>query len=123
MVTVTNYQTRTTKDGREFITLELQGGLEMVVSKTSGQYYATTKKCNIPTTFNDQVANRLIGTELEGEIVRQEVEPYEFVNPRNNETMMLNYSWVYKLTPDSEPIGITKVQAQEEALTIEKVKK
>lgn len=117
MVTVTNYHTRTTHDGREFITLELQGGLELVVSKTTGQYYATTKKCSIPTTFNDEVAKKLIGTELEGEIVKQDVEPYEFQNPRTGETIMLNYSWVYKLNPQAEPIGSTKIQE------VEKVKK
>ena len=44
MVTIINYKTRTKEDGTEFFLLEVQGGLEMVQSKTTNQYYATAKK-------------------------------------------------------------------------------
>ena len=51
MVRIINYKTRQKEDGTDFYLLEVQGGIEMVLSKTSGQYYATAKKARVSTTF------------------------------------------------------------------------
>jgi hypothetical protein len=97
MVTVKSYSVRTVAaTGRTFITLELEGGLEIAVSSSTGKTYATTKKCSIPTTFDENVAQQLVGTSLTGEIVKQEVEPYEFTNPSTGEVQTLDYTWTYR---------------------------
>ena len=96
MVTVTSYAIRETKDGRNFITLELTGGVEFVQSQTTGKMYASTRKCNIPCTFDENTAKNLVGSQMPGEIVKQETEPYEFINQTSGETMMLNYTYVYR---------------------------
>ena len=51
MVTVVDFAKRIASDGREFIALILQGGLCLVQSKNTGNFYATVKKCSIPSTF------------------------------------------------------------------------
>jgi hypothetical protein len=92
MVTVSNYASRLRKDGTSFITLELTGGLELICSGTTGKFYATIRKCSIPSTFSELVAQKMIGQELPGEIVKQDCDPYEFANKQTGEMMLLNYS-------------------------------
>jgi len=48
MVTVVEYAIRQAKDGREFIALILQGGLCMVQSKQTGNFYGTVKRPVFP---------------------------------------------------------------------------
>ncbi len=48
MVTIVDYAVRQAKeDGREFIVLVLQGGLSLVQSKNTGNFYATVKQTSI----------------------------------------------------------------------------
>ena len=104
MVTITNIAVRQSKDGRAFTTLELSGGLEMAQSQETGKFYATVRKCSVPTTFDESVAKTLIGSSLEGNIVRTEALPYDYTNPDTGEVMCkirlncppLRY---FKLTP------------------------
>ena len=44
-VTVTDYKKRVNKEGKEFISLEIQGGLEFLQSAKNGQFYANVRKC------------------------------------------------------------------------------
>ena len=61
MVTVVDYALRKAKeDGREFIALVLQGGLSLVQSKQSGNFYATVKQTSIPSTFDEATAKGFI---------------------------------------------------------------
>ena len=55
MVKVTNYAVRERKDGTTFIALEITGGLEIQQSQTTGNFYATVKKCSIPSTFDENI--------------------------------------------------------------------
>jgi hypothetical protein len=70
MVTIVDFVKRQAKEGEEFHALILNGGLEMVKSKNSGRYYATTRKCSITTTFNEVMCKNFPGTVLEGKIVK-----------------------------------------------------
>ena len=110
MVTITNYQERTRKDGSNFITLELTGGLEMVQSSNTGNFYATVRKCSIPSTFDESIAKNVIGQQLKGEVVRVESDPYEFLNQRTGELMMLNHTYAYRPEGSVELIGHTRVE-------------
>jgi hypothetical protein len=69
MLTVTNYKTRVSKEGKEYPTFEIQGGLEMIQSQVTGRFYASVRKSSVTTTFED-VAKMLIGTQIPGKIVR-----------------------------------------------------
>jgi hypothetical protein len=115
MVKVTGYNIRERKDGTTFVTLELTGGLELVQSETTGKFYATIRKCNIPSTFSEQIAKMMVGTEIEGEVVRIAVDPYEFVNPKTGELITLQHSYAYRPKGAVELIGHTKVNNLEMA--------
>ena len=59
----------------------------MVKSQTSNQFYATAKKAFISSTFDEQTCKALIGTEMPGNVLKQECEPYEYVNKDSGEVM------------------------------------
>ncbi len=100
MVRIINYQKRQAEDGREFFVLEITGGVEFVKSKETGQFYATSKKANIPSTFDEETCKALIGTEMPGQVVRQEVEPYPYIVKETGEELLLYHRWVY--VPDEQ---------------------
>jgi hypothetical protein len=82
-------------DGREFISLDLQGDIEMVQSMETGNFYATNRKASIPSTFSEDTAKELIGTKLPGVIKRVESEPFDFTIPGTNEVIQLQHRYVY----------------------------
>jgi hypothetical protein len=110
MVQVTNYAIRERKDGTTFIALEITGGLEIQQSQTTGNFYATVKKCSIPSTFDENIAKTMIGQQIEGEVVRVETDPYEYVNKRTGEVMLLQHGYAYKPAGSMELIGHTQVR-------------
>lgn len=95
MVTIVNYKERQKDDGTSFFVLELQGGIEMTQSKTTGMFYATAKKAIIPSTFDEVTCKGLIGTQIPGSIEKQECEPYEYVVQETGEEIILSHRWVY----------------------------
>ena len=95
MVRIIDYKTRTSEDGKEFFTLEIQGGIEMVLSQTTGNFYATARKSSITTTFNEQTCKALIGTEMPGNIEKQECEPYEYTVEDTGEIITLTHKYMY----------------------------
>ena len=109
MVQVTNFHEVETKDGRTFVSLEITGGLELVQSQTTGNFYATIRKCRIPSTFDVGIAKSMIGQQLEGDIVRVTTDPYEYVSPTTGEIMELHHSYAYRPKDSIELIGKTNV--------------
>lgn len=102
MVTVVDYAMRNSKDGREFYVLILQGGLSIVQSKQSGNYYATLKRCSIPSTFDEDTAKKMIGERIAGSVQKKACEPYTFVAKQTGEVVQMDYRWVY--LPDGATI-------------------
>ena len=94
MVTITDFVRRENTDGKEFIALIVQGGLEIVKSK-EGHYYATANKASLPCTFTETVCQSLISQKLPGSIVRVEAEPYEYAVPETGEVITLSHRWQY----------------------------
>ncbi len=80
MVTISDYKKYFNDKGESFLVLVLNGGVELVKSKITGNFYATSKKTTIPSTFNETTCKSLIGTELPGRVVRVDTEPYEYIN-------------------------------------------
>ncbi len=106
MVTIVDVQKRKKntsgkrkKGQEEFNVLILQGDLETVISKETGRPYLTAKKTSIPCTFDEAFAKTLIGQQLPGEILKQDVDAYEYTIPGTNEKITLNHSYVYSSTP------------------------
>ena len=97
MVRVKNYHLREGVNG-DFISLELEGDLEMVQSSNTRRFYATTRRCSISSTFDELTARKMIGKELSGNIVRVQCEPYEYVVPETAETIQLAHR--YDFRPD-----------------------
>lgn len=95
MVTITDYALRQNGKGEDFYTLILQGGVEMVKSKESGRFYATAKKCSIPSTFNESTCKAMIGQQLPGVIHKVECEPYEITIKDTGEVIEFSYRWEY----------------------------
>ena len=92
MVRIINYKQREREDGTTFFLLELQGGVEMVLSKETGQYYATAKKAFITSTFDEVTCQALIGSEMNGNVIKKEVEPYTYVVKETGEELVLTHT-------------------------------
>ncbi|MER2997383.1 hypothetical protein [Pontibacter populi] len=99
MVTIVDWKTRNTEDGREYNALVLQGDLELVQSKETGRFYATAKKCSISCTFNEVICASLIGRTLPGTIEKMDCDPYEYTIPDSGEVIILNYTYYYVPAP------------------------
>lgn len=110
MITISNYYIRSRKDGTPFVTLELTGGLEFVQSSTTGSFYATVRKCSIPSTFDEVIAKSLVGSTMPGKIVRVAVDPYEYVNQRTGEVMKLQHTYAYQPEGSTELIGHSRIE-------------
>ena len=108
MVTVTNFKTVETKDGRSFISLELTSGLEMVQSSNTGKFYACVRKCNIPATFDEITAKSVVNTKIEGEIVRIPCEAYSYTIKATNEEVILMHTYGYQPTPSGEVVHLDR---------------
>lgn len=116
MVTVTSYKVRQNKSGENFIALELTGSLEIVQSQNTGNLYATVRRCSMPSTFDEGIAKVMVGSQLEGEIVRVASDPYEYINKRTGEVLTLAYSYAYRPKGSMELIGTGKVEDLEESV-------
>lgn len=95
MVTIVNYKERLKDDGTSFFVLELQGGIEMTQSNTTGMFYATAKKAIIPSTFDEVTCKGLVGTQMPGEIEKVDCDPYEYTVQETGEEIILSHRWVY----------------------------
>lgn len=102
MVTVIDYALRKNSQDQEFYALILQGGLEMVKSKETGNFYATAKRASVTSTFTEEFCQTLIGHQMQGSITRIPSEPYEFTIPDTGEVIQLEHRWVYK--PEGETV-------------------
>lgn len=105
MVTVTGFHERQAEDGRPFFALEVQGGIEMAKSQTTGMYYATARKAQISSTFTEDVCRSLIGKELPGSVIKEACAPYEYTIKETGEVISLNHRYQYlpeEVAPNSE---------------------
>lgn len=110
MVLVSGFEIKKKEDGTSFLLLELSGSLELVQSAASGKFYATVRKCKIPSTFDSEMAKLMVGKQLEGDIVRVQSEPYNYTNKQTGEVMLLTHSYAYRPKGAVELIGNTQVE-------------
>ena len=97
MVTVSDYQLRTSAEGKEYFVLELTSqDLEMVVSQQAGRFYATVRKCYMSATFPEAVCKMMVGKQIPGCITRTDCEPYEFTIPDTGEVITRQHRYDYQ---------------------------
>lgn len=98
MVRVIGYYENERSNGEKFYSLSIQGGIEMVRSVETGNYYATVRKTRITSTFDEATCKALIGSEMPGRIVKQECDPYEYTVEETGEVIELYHN--YRYLPD-----------------------
>ena len=98
MVKIVNYHAVEDSNGETFYSLSIQGGVELVQSQETGNFYATARKTRITSTFDENTCIGLIGTELPGKIVKVDCEPFEYVVPDSGEVILLEHT--YRYVPD-----------------------
>ncbi len=103
MVRITNYQRRVTEQGKEFFTLELQGGIEVVKSQETGRSYMTAKKASMSCTFDELTCQSLLGTELPGAVKKVSCEQYSYTIRETGEVITLSHRFEY--TDTEEPVA------------------
>lgn len=99
MLTVTGIRKNRDDEGNEFISLIIESQLTMVRSK-SGTFYASRKKTSVYSTLDEESARLLIGTKLEGSIVKEPCASYTYTLEDGREIEM-DYRWVYSESPQS----------------------
>lgn len=95
MVTISNFKPRKREDGSVFYVLEITSGIELIKSTVTGQYYATAKKCTIPTTLSESACMSVRGTQLAGSIQKVKCEPYDFIQKQTGELRTLDFKYEY----------------------------
>lgn len=117
MVIVSDYFEKiNSKTNEPFVLLELSGGLELVQSQNTGKFYATARKCRIPSTFNADVAKLMVGQQVDGDIVRVESDPYEYTNKTTGEIITLAHSYAYRPKGSMELLGESRLEVVEEKI-------
>jgi len=104
MVTIINWKSVQPKDGKPFNALVLEGEIELVKSKSTGNVYATAKKCQITSTFNEAMCKKLIGKSLPGKIVKVQTDEYNFTIPDTGEVIQLDYMYRYEAAEAEEAV-------------------
>ena len=66
MGTIVDYKVSMNSEGEPFNALIAQREIELVKSKETGLFYATSRKATIPSTFDEKTAESLIGQQLDG---------------------------------------------------------
>lgn len=94
MVKIIGYKESLSSEGKTFMSLVLQGGVEIIHS-ASGNLYATARKANLASAFDEATCQSLVGTELAGSIEREDCDAYEYTNPQTGEVLTLFHRYVF----------------------------
>jgi hypothetical protein len=95
MVTIIGYKLSQNAEGKDFVSLKLQGGVEAIQSQQSGRFYLTAKTCYISCTFDEPTSKGLVGTTLNGKVERVPCEPYQYTVKETGEVMTLTHRYEY----------------------------
>lgn len=113
MVTISEFEKRRNAEGKEFFVLILSGDIDLVKSTLTGNFYATSKKTSITTTFDEKTCKSLIGRQIPGTIKRVECEPWQSVNQSTGELITHNHRWTYVPEGETEEENVFQGQVVE----------
>jgi hypothetical protein len=99
MIKIVDYKTRESDEGKPFIALIVESGVEMVKSENTGKFYATKRRASFPSTFNEEETKALIGAEISGTIQKVQCQPYEYTSSLTEEIIMLSHTYTYVPEP------------------------
>jgi hypothetical protein len=119
MVQIVGYNLRTPKEGKPYITLEIEGSVEMVQSQNTGRFYATVRRCVISSTFDEITAARMVGKQMPGTIERVPCEPYEFTIRETGEQTLLSYRWDYQPEGRKRTFATPKTKVEDLSADVE----
>lgn len=117
MVRIIGVHARQNEKGN-YVSLELQGDLVMVQSQTTGRFYATAKRCFIFSTFDEQTAQSLIGSQIPGSIERVECEAYDYTVQETGEVIKLAHSYAYVPHEGVKPVSMPEPSMNEVAMVM-----
>jgi len=115
MVKIISYKERLSGEGKPFMALVLQGGVEIIHS-ASGGMYATVRKATVASTFDEETCKGLVGTEIPGAIEKQECEPYEYTVERTGEVLTLFHRYIYVAEPLKAQVFVDEIFPELEAM-------
>lgn len=96
MVTIVDYkECENGTTGEKFFGLIVQGGIESVKSKETGRTYFTARKTMVSSTFDETTCKGLIGTQMEGSIIKVDTDPYEYTIEDTGEVITLSHTYAY----------------------------
>ncbi|MBD0823470.1 hypothetical protein [Aestuariibaculum marinum] len=95
MVTVKEIKKAENSKGEEFFGLIVQSRAMTVKSQETGRTYLTAKTAFVATTFDEETAKSLIGTQFEGGIRKVQTTPYQYVIEETGEVIELSHRWEY----------------------------
>jgi len=106
MVKIIATKTSQNTDGKSFVSLKVQGGIEAVQSQQTGKAYLTARTCYVSTTFDEATAESLIGTQLPGTVQRVLSDPYDYTVKETGEVIKLSHRYEYTMeeTPVEQPV-------------------
>lgn len=93
MVTIIDAVLRNNSKDETFVSLILSGNVEMVRSM-QGKFYATARKASVPCTLTLELAKKMIGQKMNGQIIKKPCEPYTYVT-EDGQDIQLTWSYVY----------------------------
>ncbi len=74
-----NYSERTSENGKPFFTPDVQSGIEIGKSKSTGNFYAIARKLSVSTTFDEHTYKALIWTEMSSSVEKEECDAYQCI--------------------------------------------
>ncbi len=95
MVTITNFTMIESNDGNTYISLEIQGGIEIIQSQKNDNYYTTIRKCNIITNLDEITAKFLVGKQISGKIIKEACNAYKYTIKESGEVVTLSHRYVF----------------------------
>lgn len=105
MVKIIDVKPSVNSEGKEYFSFLVMGGIEPVLSQQSGRYYLTARTSLVATTFDEPIARGFIGSQLPGEVVREDCEPYDFTTS-SGEVISLSHRYQYQPEPIQKSVPV-----------------
>ena len=114
MVRIIKFKKSTSNEGKDFISLKIQGGVEAIQSEATGRFYLTARTTYVATTFDETTAQALVGTSFPGMVKKVVSEPYQYTIKESGEVVSLSHRFEY--VPEEAPMQNLQ-PSQEEVFT------
>lgn len=94
-VTIIGYQKKKNQEGGSFLVLNIEGGVVMSQSESTGSWFASTMKTSIVASMDEKTIMGMIGQTLPGTIIKKQCPPYSYTIPSTGEDKTLDYTYEF----------------------------